>query len=162
MPVCRRQDYCILYLDYFEIMLLKQQKRIRRHKRVRAKISGTAEVPRLSVFRSNRHIWCQLINDEERKTILSLNDKQTTDNKQQTTNNRRKAAEKRQSKMKSRKLPVESCQSKVAVAYEVGKLIAEEALKNKIKRVVFDRGEYKYHGRVKAVAEGAREGGLKF
>ena len=151
LPVCRRQGYCILHLDYFEIMLLKQQKRIRRHKRVRAKISGTAEVPRLSVFRSNRHIWCQLINDEERKTILSLNDFELKKPKAKSQKSGEKEKKKKTVKTK-----------KTEIAYEVGKLIAEKALKNKIKRVVFDRGEYKYHGRVKAVAEGARKGGLKF
>jgi large subunit ribosomal protein L18 len=130
-------------------MLKKQQKRDRCHKRVRAKIFGTAEVPRLCVFRSNKHIYAQLIDDEKRKTLVAASS----------------------SELKKAKLPVKNLKEKkekviragkVAVAYEIGKLIAEKALKNKIEKVVFDRRWYKYHGRVKAVAEGARERGLKF
>ncbi len=117
-------------------MLLKQQQRYRRHKRVRAKIFGTTKVPRLCVFRSNKHIYCQLIDDEKGKTIFGSSDIE----------------------VKRKKTSV----SKTALAYEVGKLAAKKALNKKIKKVVFDRGGYKYHGRVKAVAEGAREGGLKF
>ncbi len=98
--------------------------KIRRHKRVRGKIKGTKKCPRLSVFRSNKHIYAQLIDDEKRKTLIAVSDSQ---------------------------------------AFKVGKLIAEKALKDlKIKKVVFDKGPYKYHGKVKALAEGAREGGLKF
>ena len=118
---------------------IKQKKRDRRHKRVRAKIFGTAQRPRFYVFRSNQHIYAKLIDDEKGKTILGLSDIEF---------------EKLKVKIKSLK--------KVAVAYEVGKLLAEKALKNKIKKVVFDRGGYKYHGRVKAVAEGARGAGLMF
>lgn len=99
--------------------------RIRRHKRIRAKIKGTAKVPRLCVFRSNKYIQAQLINDEKGKTLLMVKD-------------------------------VKSAASKV------GKVLAEKAIEKKIKKVVFDRGGYKYHGRVKALAEGAREAGLKF
>jgi len=118
-------------------MLPKQEKRYRRHRRVRAKIKGTERVPRLCVFRSNKHIWCQLIDDTKGHTILSASDIELEE--------------------KERK-----GKSKSELAYQVGKLIAEKALKKKIERIVFDRGGYKYHGRVKAVAEGAREGGLKF
>ena len=121
-------------------MLEKQEKRIRRHKRVRAKISGTAKVPRLYVYRTPRHIYAQMIDDDKGKTILNSSDleikKTTKDTENQT--------------------------KKVAVAYEVGKSIAKKALEKKISEVVFDRGGYKYHGRVKAVAEGARKQGLKF
>ncbi len=115
-------------------MLPKQQKRKRRHKRVRAKVFGTNKVPRLCVFRSPKHIYAQLIDDEKGKTLASAGDlgiKQTKD-------------------------------KKTALAAKVGKLIAQKAQEKKIKKVVFDRGGYKYHGRVKAVAEGAREGGLEF
>ncbi|PIV12784.1 MAG: 50S ribosomal protein L18 [Candidatus Nealsonbacteria bacterium CG03_land_8_20_14_0_80_36_12] len=117
-------------------MLKRQEKRYRRHKRVRAKILGTAKTPRLCVFRSNKHIYCQLIDDEKGRTLLETNDQEI--------------------KPKGKK------PGKVALAYEVGKLMAEKTLKKKIKEVVFDRGGYRYQGRVKALAEGAREGGLKF
>lgn len=118
---------------------IKRKRRKRRHKRIRAKISGNRKIPRLCVFRSNRHIYAQLINDERGKTLLAVSDLELE---------------------KNRKIAKSS--GKVAVAFEVGKLIGEKALKKKIKRVVFDRGGYKYHGRVKALAEGARESGLKF
>lgn len=133
----------------------QQGKRYRRHKRVRAKIFGTLKRPRLCAFRSNKHIYAQLIDDEKSKTLATASDLEL--------------------KPKTKK-----GKSKVAVAYEVGKLIAEKALGKKfaepsahltprsasqssaIEKVVFDRGGYKYHGRIKALAEGAREGGLKF
>lgn len=114
---------------------IKKIAKIRRHKRIRAKIFGTADSPRLCVFRSSKHIYAQLINDEKRITSVSANDKE----------------------LKKSAKP-----NKIVIAKEVGKLIAEKAIKNKIEKVVFDRGGYKYHGRVKALAEGAREGGLKF
>ena len=112
----------------------KQEKRHRRHKRVRAKIKGTNNVPRLCVFRSNKHIYGQLIDDEKGKTLLAAKD------------------------LEIKKLP----KGKTAIAKEVGKLIAKKAIGKKITKVVFDRAGYKYHGRVKALAEGAQEGGLKF
>ncbi len=108
-------------------MLKKQEKRLIRHRRVRAKIKGTAKKPRLCVFRSHQHIYAQLIDDDKGKTMASAQG-----------------------------------QANIKKAHEVGKLIAQQALEKKIEKVVFDRGGYKYHGRVKAVAEGAREGGLKF
>jgi len=116
----------------------KRKKRYKRHKKIRAKISGTSQRPRLCVFRSNKHIYCQLIDDEKGHTLLSASDLElkVTKSKNQRT--------------------------KVDIAKEVGKLIAQKAKKIKIEKVVFDRGGYKYHGRVKALAEGAREGGLKF
>lgn len=118
----------------------KQLQRERRHHRVCAKIKGTGQRPRLSVFRSNKYIYAQLIDDQKGKTLLAMNDQ--------------KVKPKIKSKNKE--------SSNLASAFEVGKLLAEKALKKKIKKVVFDRGGYKYHGRVKAVAEGARQGGLKF
>jgi len=114
-------------------MLEKQEKRNKRHKKIRARISGTAEVPRIYVFRSSKHIYAQLIDDENSKIIASADDL----------------------KLKGKK-------SKLLKAKEVGKMIAKKAGELKIKKVVFDRGGYKYHGRVKALAEGAREGGLIF
>jgi len=121
-------------------MLEKQEKRKRRHKKVRAKIFGTSKVPRLCIFKSSKHIYTQLIDDEKGKTILSSDDL----------------------KLKKTKTKVSSSAGKVGLAQQVGKVIAEKACKKGIKKVVFDRGGYKYHGRVKALAEGAREGGLKF
>ncbi|MBZ9577762.1 50S ribosomal protein L18 [Patescibacteria group bacterium] len=115
-------------------MLEKQQKRKRRHKRVRAKIFGTSKVPRLCVFRSAGHIYVQLIDDEKGKTLASASDLEIKKKKDK----------------------------KAALATKVGNLIAKKAIEKKINKVVFDRGGYKYHGRVKALAEGAREGGLKF
>lgn len=107
---------------------------MRRQKRVRAKISGTEKKPRLCVFRSNKHIYAQLIDDNKKKTILAASDQ----------------------KLKKGKM------TKVDLAKEIGKTIAKGALEKKIEKVVFDRGPYKYHGRIRALAEGAREGGLKF
>lgn len=114
-------------------MLRKQEQRKRRHKRIRANIKGTRKVPRLYVFRSNQHTYAQLINDEKGETLAEASD-----------------------------LEIKNKKEKVGKAFEVGALIAKKAKKLKIKKVVFDRGGYDYHGRVKAVAEGAREEGLKF
>ncbi len=115
-------------------MLLKQQKRLKRHKRIRAKISGVKERPRLSVFRSARHIYAQLVDDKAGKILAVSSDREI------------------------KKLP----KGKTAIALEVGRLIARKAKDLKIEKVAFDRGGYQYHGRVKSLAEGAREGGLKF
>ncbi len=115
--------------------LNKQEKRKRRHKRVRVKIFGTGARPRLSVFRSNRFVWAQLIDDEERKTLAYASSKEL-------------AKGKKDKGIKS--------------AEETGKLIAKRAHAKKIEKVVFDRGGYKYHGLIKALADGARKGGLKF
>ncbi|OGZ44979.1 MAG: 50S ribosomal protein L18 [Candidatus Ryanbacteria bacterium RIFCSPHIGHO2_02_FULL_48_12] len=113
-----------------------RNKRITRHKRVRARIRGTAERPRLSVARSNRHIALQLIDDVARKTIAYASDTEEV------------------IKAKGKK-PVE-------IAHMIGVLLAEKAKAKKITTAIFDRGGYKYHGRVKAAAEGARSGGLEF
>lgn len=121
-------------------------KKKRRQLRIRAKIKGTAEAPRLSVFRSNKHIFAQLINDSGSKTIASASDIGMA------------SKEKKAAKTKTK----ESIARKINIAKEVGKLIAEKARKIGIEKVVFDRGGLKYHGRIKSVAEGAREGGLKF
>lgn len=107
-----------------------------RHVRVRASVAGTAEKPRLSVFRSLRAIEVQLIDDVAGKTLASA----------------------RTSEIKESK--AEGKTAKVAAGFQLGKLIAERAKEKGIKAVVFDRGGYRYHGRVAAVAEGAREGGL--
>lgn len=109
--------------------------RLKRHKRVRAHISGTAEIPRLAVFRSEKHIYAQVIDDVAGKTIAAA----ATNEKDFGTYG-----------------------GNVEAAKKLGAVIAERALKAGIENVVFDRGGYLYHGRVKALAEGAREGGLKF
>ncbi|MCK5211562.1 50S ribosomal protein L18 [Candidatus Parcubacteria bacterium] len=111
----------------------KRIKRIRRHARVRAKITGTALRPRMCVYRSNIGMYVQLIDDTIQKTMVSASTKEL--------------------KMKKG--------TKQEAAAELGKLIAKKASSKKIKSVVFDKGGFKYHGRVKAVAEAARENGLK-
>ena len=108
--------------------------RIKRHARVRGKISGTAERPRLSVFRSEKHIYAQIIDDVAGNTLVAASSVE----KDFGPGSNKEAARK------------------------VGKLVAERALAKGIEEVVFDRGGYIYHGRVKELAEGAREGGLKF
>ena len=110
----------------------KQQTRERRQARTRAKISGTATRPRISVSRSLNHIYVQMIDDASGKTILSVKDTE-----------------------------VKAGKNKVETALAVGKLLAERATEKKIAEAVFDKGMFKYHGRVKAVADGAREVGLK-
>ncbi len=115
-------------------MSLKREKIIRRHKKIRKVIIGTQERPRLFVFRSNKHIYAQLINDDNSKVLMSASDKDL--------------------KIKKGK--------KADIAKEIGVLIAKKAVENKIEKVVFDRGGIVYHGRIKALADGAREGGLKF
>jgi len=110
----------------------KQQKRARRHARVRSQVVGSAEKPRLSVYRSNKFVYAQLIDDETGKTLVSSSDVKATTG------------------------------TKTERAKTVGKNIAEEAKKKNIATVVFDRGGFKFAGRVKAVAEEARAGGLKF
>jgi large subunit ribosomal protein L18 len=115
-------------------VLTKREARDRRHRRVRGKVSGTAERPRLAVFRSNRGIEAQLIDDIEAKTLAAASWLHLA---------------------KSFK------GSKIEQAAAVGKLLAQNAKKAGIETAVFDRGGYLYHGRVKALAEAAREGGLK-
>ncbi len=130
-------------------MLEKKQKRYRRHRKIRAKISGTSKVPRLCVFRSANHIYAQLINDEKGVTIATANDLELKKGRKKTS-------------FKDAEIKGEKKTRKVDVAYQVGKLIAEKALAKKVEKVVFDRGGYAYLGKVKALAEGAREGGLRF
>jgi large subunit ribosomal protein L18 len=115
----------------------KRSARVRRHARVRKKVNGTAERPRLAVFRSNRHIYAQLIDDREARTLAAASDREIAG-----------AAAGQDG-------------GKLVAAKEVGKLIASRAKDAGIERVVFDRGGRRYHGRVAAVAEGAREGGLQ-
>jgi len=117
------------------------KQKLRRQIRVRSKIKGTADRPRLSVFRSNRFIYAQLINDEMRKTIVGVSEKHLKD------------------------LPAgrqEKLTGKSARAKAVGVLLAKKAVEKKIKKAVFDKGSYAYHGRISEIARGAREGGLDF
>ena len=109
--------------------------RLRRHKRVRGKISGTAECPRLNVFRSLQNIYAQLIDDDKGVTLVSAS-----------------TVEK----------DFEEYGGNKSAARKVGELLAKRAAEKDITKVVFDRGGYIYHGRVQELAEGAREGGLKF
>lgn len=113
----------------------KVLRRARIKKSIRKKIQGTAERPRLCVYRSNKEVYVQVIDDLSGKTLMSASSK-------------------------DKDFSVEG--NKVDVAVEVGKSLAEKATKAGIEQVVFDRNGYLYHGRVKALAEGAREGGLKF
>jgi len=115
----------------------KQEKRYRRQKRVRAKIFGTKEKPRLCVFRSNKHISAQLIDDKKGYTLVVASDLEIKKPKIQD----KKTVLEKDNKEDKRS-------GKVALAYQVGRLIAEKADKKKITKVVFDRGGYKYHGRV--------------
>lgn len=133
-----------------------KNKRERRHLRVRGKVKGTAERPRLSVFRSNRYIYVQLIDDEKGVTLAAASVEDTENPSGRTEFATGHGAEEYAENAEKR-LP-----GKVEAAHRVGRVLAEKALKLGIKTVVFDRGGYKYHGRVKALAEGAREGGLKF
>lgn len=110
------------------------KKRQTRKNRIRSKLSGTAKRPRLVVFRSNKHIYAQIIDDSTGKTLLSLSDSSLKDEKG----------------------------TKIQKAEKLGEKLAEMAKKNKIEKVVFDRAGYKYHGRIKALAQKAREAGLIF
>ncbi|AEH52193.1 MULTISPECIES: 50S ribosomal protein L18 [Heyndrickxia] len=114
----------------------KNQVRKKRHARVRAKLSGTAERPRLNIYRSNKNIYAQLIDDVNGVTLASAS---TLD----------------------KELSLEST-GNVEAAQKVGELIAKRAVEKGIKEVVFDRGGYLYHGRIKALADAARENGLQF
>lgn len=115
----------------------KTSKRVKIKYRIRKKVTGTAEKPRLNVFRSNKQIYAQLINDDNGTTLAAAS-------------SREKGFDEKKEINKSEK------------AKEVGKLIAEKAKDAGIDTVVFDRNGYLYHGRIKSLAEGAREGGLKF
>ncbi len=110
----------------------KRQHRLSRHARVRAKVAGTSLRPRIAVFKSNQHIYVQVINDETNKTILSISDMEAKKGK------------------KSEK------------ALEAGESLAVKMKEKGLSEAVFDRGGFKFHGRIKAVADGLRKGGIKF
>jgi large subunit ribosomal protein L18 len=124
-------------------MKIEINRRKMRHIRIRKKISGNTEIPRMSIFRSNKYIYVQVINDQSNETLLSCNSDESGI----------KSVKGDDSVDKS---------SKCLDAFKVGILIAERCKKIGIKKVVFDRGGYKYHGRVKALAQGAREKGMEF
>jgi len=129
---------------------LKIQRKSDRHRRVRAKICGAAASPRLCVFRSNKHIVAQLIDDQKGVTLAVCGDSIKNSNV-------KKSVFGDQAKVGAGEL-----KGKCAAAFEVGQAIAKKAQELKTKKVVFDRGGYRYHGRVKSLAEGARKGGLEF
>lgn len=138
------------------IKLNKIERRLKRRSKIRTKIQGTKNRPRISIFRSLRHIYVQLIDDNSQKTIISAWDGEVKIGKKKSkTSNRVGVSNK--DEMNSRTL-----KDKELVAYKVGELIAKKAQEKKVKKVVFDRSGYKYHGRVKALACGVRKGGLEF
>ena len=118
---------------------IKNDKRLRRKKHIRKGVLGTPQRPRLVVYRSAKHIYAQLVDDTKSRTLMTV-----------STLNKDLADE------------IKSADGKIAKSRIVGKKIGEMAKKKKISKVVFDRSGYLYHGRVKAVADGAREGGLEF
>ena len=129
-------------------IFLKKTSREMRHKRVRSKVKGTAQRPRLSLFRSNKHIFLQLIDDGAGRTLLSASDYISS-------------IEKKKAEKKSKSMS-ESGDRRIDEAEKLGKRMAKDAAGKNITAVVFDRGGYKFHGLVKAVAKGARSGGLNF
>lgn len=112
--------------------LSRNNLRLQRKRRIRAKVKGTAEVPRLAVFKGLKHISVQAINDVASKTLFSVSNKEI------------------------------KAKNDIGGAKKVGEAIAKKCLEKKISKAVFDRGGYKYHGKIKALADGAREAGLKF
>ncbi|MBI2032089.1 MAG: 50S ribosomal protein L18 [Candidatus Levybacteria bacterium] len=115
-------------------MRKEKNQKLRRQVRIRSKVRKNMDRPRISVFRSNKYIFAQIIDDKKKKTIIGVSEKQIKEGKK----------------------------TKTERAKELGKLLAVLAQKKKISEAVFDRGSYSYHGRVKAVADGLREGGMKF
>lgn len=115
-------------------MQIKAKRYLQRKRRVRARIEGTSKRPRLSVFKSNVHVYAQIIDDSKGITLVSSSDAKTKKEKM----------------------------TKVQLASLVGEEVAKKALAKKIRTVIFDRNGFKYHGRIKAIADGARKGGLEF
>ncbi len=116
----------------------KISQRLKRHAHIRKSVRGTQSIPRLVVSRSNKYLYAQIIDDTKGMTLAAV------------------------STAKVKAVKDDSKNPKTGLAYSVGEKLAQEALAKKIKKVVFDRAGYKYHGRVKALAEGARKGGLNF
>lgn len=140
-------------------MISKRQNKLKRHRRVRAKISGTEKRPRLSVFRSGKYIYAQLIDDEKGKTLAQSSDLNKKDSKKKSPLRPHSAQSygvAQQGSAGQAKI------KKIDSAKNIGKAFGEEMLKKGFKSIVFDRGGYKYHGRVKSLADGLREAGIKF
>ncbi len=119
-------------------MIVKEEARQRRHKRLRKKVSGSGERPRLCIYKSLNHIYAQIIDDTKGNTLITAS---TLDKELRNESGHK---------------------GNMAMAKRVGLLIASRAVPLGVKKIVFDRGGYKYHGRMKALADGAREGGLEF
>jgi len=130
----------------------KSEARKKRHRSLRKRVVGTAERPRLAVFRSAKHIYAQVIDDEQKKTIVATSDQKVDKSAAPGAKEGGKDGAKVGAKVGAKK----------ARAKQVGTLIAQKCKEKGIEQVVFDRAGYKYHGRVSALAEGAREAGLKF
>ncbi len=155
---------------------VKDYKRWRRHKRVRNRVVGTMERPRIAVFRSNAHIYAQLIDDEAGRTLLSVSSLKleapaaATKSEAKAAKGDAKGEKAEGKKAKATKADKEAAKGggvgaggkKTAIAREVGRLLAEAAQAKGFKKVAFDRGGYLYHGRVAALASSARENGLDF
>jgi len=124
--------------------ICKTQRKVRRAHRTRAKFYINKRYPRLSVFRSTKHIYAQIIDDNKKSTLVSASDSALKNIKGGAS------------------IEPKGLSSKRSKAFQVGVLLAQKALKKDIKKIVFDRGSYKYHGRTKALADGARAGGLMF
>jgi large subunit ribosomal protein L18 len=138
------------------------QIRFRRKRRARAKIFGTGEKPRLSIFRSNRYIYVQLIDDKTGKTLISASTYELS--KSEKPASPKDSVDKPAAgpaRFALRSMAGGQKAKKQELAGKLGELIAKKAIEKNIKKAVFDRGKYKYHGRIKAVAEAARKGGLQ-
>ena len=131
----------------------KVESRQKRHRAIRKRIAGSPERPRLAVFRSTRHIYAQVIDDLSRKTLLSVSDQAPAGEAKAVKGGAAKSSETKSGDAKGKKKDR---------AKQVGAAVAKKCLEKGIDKVVFDRAGYKYHGRVSALADGAREAGLKF
>jgi large subunit ribosomal protein L18 len=125
---------------------IKRTRRLRRHRRIRTRLGGTAVRPRLSVFRSNRHLFLQLIDDESGSTLVAVRDTEILGIGKESKGPKTSAAK---------------SGTRILLAYRLGENLAKKAQEKGIGKAAFDRGGYRYHGIIKAVAEGARKGGIK-
>ena len=137
-------------------------KRWRRHKRVRNRVSGTPERPRLAVFRSNAHIYAQLIDDTAGVTLLSMSSLKIDASAAAAAPKAEGKKSKKSDKAEGDEAKAAAAGRKIELAREVGRQFAQAAQAKGFKKAAFDRGGYLYHGRIKALADAAREGGLNF
>ena len=135
----------------------KKLNRIRRHKKVRAKISGTSSKPRIAVFKSNQYIYAQVVDDESGKTILSVSDRPAAN-----VDGALSRGDRSQTGQVSTKSNVGTGATKSDKALKVGETLAARMKAKGLLEAVFDRGGFKFHGRVKSIADGLRSGGIKF